>query len=188
MGSRRVCSGGRKGHCVVKHVRHHITSLGFCLLPGGRTSPSSSKPTTCSSRSTKHCLCSGGPNTISIPQRISTPAGPGRLVPRQVGESTEKHSESGAFPAPQPVLAPAPGILGVRIKDPWVLELRILGATMAQLLWNRITSVQAPLLCCRPLLLPHTQPRIAQLKRSCARLPDFQISLTRAPRGNEILG
>lgn len=63
MGSRRVRSGGRKGHCVVKHVRHHITSLGFCLLPGGRTSPSSSKP---------HAL-RAPPNTVFAPV-VQTPS------------------------------------------------------------------------------------------------------------------
>lgn len=65
MGSRRAHLGGwdcRKHCCMAKQVRHHITPLGFWLLPGRRTSPSPSKPHAVHAPPNTS-LHSSGPNT-----------------------------------------------------------------------------------------------------------------------------
>jgi len=156
---------------VVKHVRHHITPLGFCLPPGRRASPS--KP---------HALPAPA-NVVSTPmdQTPSPFHGPSR-IPLVLGgwcprrwDSTENDSEPGASPAPQPVLAPALGSLGASTRDP-----RHDHSTDT-------SESRAYSSCCAvdPSCCLHTQPHIAQPKRSCAS-PGLS-DLARAP-GNKILG
>lgn len=96
---------------------HHITPLGLCLLPGKRTSPNPSKP---------HAL-HAPLNTIPTPmvQRPYPVHGPSPLPVLLGGwsparwESIENNPEAGTFPAPQPLLASALGILGTRTRDLW---------------------------------------------------------------------
>lgn len=96
---------------------HHTTPLGLRPLPGRRTSPSPSKPQ----------VLHAPPNTIRTPvvQRPSPVHGPSPLPVLPEGwcpaswENTENNPNAGTFPAPQPLLASAPGILGARTRDPW---------------------------------------------------------------------